>query len=84
MQRLTITKPDDWHLHLRDGEALRAVVPDTAKRFARAIVMPNLEPPVIDTGLALAYRERILEASKEWKSKANKQLDRGHDLENDR
>jgi dihydroorotase len=62
MQRLTITKPDDWHLHLRDGEALRAVIPDTAKRFARAIVMPNLESPVVDTGLALAYRERILAA----------------------
>jgi dihydroorotase len=62
MQRLTITKPDDWHLHLRDGDALRSVIPDTAKRFARAIVMPNLEPPVIDTGMALAYRERILAA----------------------
>jgi dihydroorotase len=62
MRRLTITKPDDWHLHLRDGEALRAVIPDTAKRFARAIVMPNLESPVVDTVLALAYRERILAA----------------------
>ncbi len=62
MQRLTLTKPDDWHLHLRDGEALHAVVPDTAKRFARAIVMPNLKPPVVDTALALAYRERILRA----------------------
>ncbi len=62
MQRLTITKPDDWHLHLRDGEALRAVVSDSAKRFARAIIMPNLKPPVVDTRLALAYRERILAA----------------------
>jgi dihydroorotase len=62
MRQLTLTRPDDWHLHLRDGEALRAVVPDTAKRFARAIVMPNLEPPVVDTALALAYRERILGA----------------------
>ena len=62
MQRLTITKPDDWHLHLRDGEVLRAVVSDSAKRFARAIVMPNLKPPVVDTRLALAYRERIVAA----------------------
>jgi dihydroorotase len=62
MLRVKITKPDDWHLHLRDGEALRAVVPDSAKRFARAIIMPNLKPPVVDTRLALAYRERILAA----------------------
>ena len=62
MQRLTITKPDDWHLHLRDGEALRAVVSNSAKRFARAIVMPNLKPPIVDTRLALAYRDRILSA----------------------
>ena len=46
MQTLTITRPDDWHLHLRDGAALEAVLPDTARRFARAIVMPNLRPPV--------------------------------------
>jgi len=59
MEQLTITKPDDWHLHLRDGDALRAVLPDTVKRFARAIVMPNLKPPVVNTELALAYRERI-------------------------
>jgi len=62
MQLLTLTRPDDWHLHLRDGDALRAVVSDTAKRFARAIVMPNLEAPIVDTALALAYRERILRA----------------------
>jgi dihydroorotase len=62
MQRFTITKPDDWHLHLRDGDALLAVVSDSAKRFARAIIMPNLKPPVVDTRLALAYRERILAA----------------------
>jgi dihydroorotase len=62
MQRLTITKPDDWHLHLRDGEPLRAVVSDSATRFARAIIMPNLKPPVVDTRMALAYRERILAA----------------------
>ncbi|HEY0563516.1 MAG TPA: dihydroorotase [Methylophilus sp.] len=59
---LTITRPDDWHLHLRDGAALKAVLPDTAHRFARAIVMPNLRPPVTTTDLALAYRERILQA----------------------
>ena len=62
MQTLTITRPDDWHLHLRDGAAMRAVLPDTARRFARAIVMPNLKPPVTTTAQALAYRERILAA----------------------
>jgi dihydroorotase len=62
MNKLTITRPDDWHLHLRDGETLKAVLPDTAHRFARAIVMPNLRPPVTNVDLALAYRERILEA----------------------
>lgn len=60
--RLTITRPDDWHLHLRDGEVLASVLPDTARRFARAIVMPNLKPPVTTTEQALAYRERILAA----------------------
>ena len=59
---LTITRPDDWHLHLRDGDALAAVLPDTAKQFARAIVMPNLRPPVTTTELAIAYRQRILDA----------------------
>ena len=59
---LTITRPDDWHLHLRDGDYLRAVLPDTAKRFARAIVMPNLKPPVTTVALALEYRQRILDA----------------------
>ena len=59
---LTITRPDDWHLHLRDGDALRAVLPDTARRFARAIVMPNLVPPVCTVADAAAYRARILEA----------------------
>ncbi|MFA7279858.1 MAG: dihydroorotase [Sterolibacterium sp.] len=62
MATLTITRPDDWHLHLRDGAALAAVLPDTARRFARAIVMPNLKPPVTTLSLALAYRERILAA----------------------
>jgi len=59
---LTIRRPDDWHLHLRDGAALRAVLPFTAAQFARAIVMPNLKPPVTTTAQALAYRQRILEA----------------------
>ncbi|MDP1609854.1 MAG: dihydroorotase [Sulfuritalea sp.] len=62
MQTLTITRPDDWHLHLRDGAAMAAVLPDTARRFARAIVMPNLKPPVTTVALAAAYRERILAA----------------------
>ena len=59
---LTLARPDDWHLHLRDGAMLAAVLPDTARRFARAIVMPNLKPPVVSTADALAYRERILAA----------------------
>jgi dihydroorotase len=60
--KLIITRPDDWHLHLRDGAALQAVLPDTARQFARAIVMPNLRPPVTTTELAQAYRQRILAA----------------------
>ena len=59
---LTITRPDDWHLHLRDGAALKAVLPDTARQFSRAIVMPNLRPPVTTTELAAAYHQRILDA----------------------
>ena len=62
MQTFTLTRPDDWHLHLRDGPALAAVLPDTARRFGRAIVMPNLKPPVTTVALAAAYRERILAA----------------------
>ena len=62
MDKITITRPDDWHLHLRDGEALKAVLPDTAHRFARAIVMPNLRPPVTNVQLAAEYRQRILDA----------------------
>ncbi|WP_017666091.1 dihydroorotase [Porphyrobacter sp. AAP82] len=57
--RLTIRRPDDWHLHFRDGDIMREVVPYTARQFARAIVMPNLTPPVTTTALAAAYRERI-------------------------
>ncbi len=62
MDTLTLTRPDDWHLHLRDGDALRAVVPHSARQFARAIVMPNLRPPVTSTAQALAYWARILDA----------------------
>ncbi|MFC5398801.1 dihydroorotase [Undibacterium jejuense] len=61
-QSLTITRPDDWHLHLRDGAALASVLPHTAAQFGRAIVMPNLKPPVTTTEQAAAYRERILAA----------------------
>ncbi|MHB1359746.1 MAG: dihydroorotase [Rhodocyclaceae bacterium] len=59
---LTLARPDDWHLHLRDGAAMQAVLPDTARRFGRAIVMPNLMPPVTTVAQAAAYRERILAA----------------------
>ncbi len=62
IKTLALTRPDDWHLHLRDGVALKAILPDTARQFARAIVMPNLRPPVTTTELAMAYRQRILEA----------------------
>ncbi len=62
MDRLTIQQPDDWHLHLRDGPALAAVVADTARQFGRAIVMPNLKPPVTTVQQALHYRDRILAA----------------------
>lgn len=56
---ITLTRPDDWHLHVRDGDALRTVVPHTAAQFGRAIIMPNLRPPVTTTAAALAYKERI-------------------------
>jgi dihydroorotase len=62
MTRLTLRRPDDWHLHLRDGAELRAVIGFSAERFARAIVMPNLKPPVTTVALARAYRERIVAA----------------------
>jgi dihydroorotase len=62
MDRITLTRPDDWHLHLRDGAMLGAVLADSARRFARAIVMPNLKPAVRTTQQALGYRERILAA----------------------
>lgn len=63
MQELTIIRPDDWHVHFRDGVALQQTVPATARVFRRAIVMPNLVPPVLDTQQALAYRERLLAAA---------------------
>ena len=62
MNRLRILRPDDWHVHLRDGAALQAVVGFTAQRFGRAVVMPNLEPPITTTDMARAYRQRILTA----------------------
>jgi dihydroorotase len=62
LDTLTLTRPDDWHLHLRDGAAMAAVLPATAAQYARAIVMPNLKPPVTTTAMALAYRERIVAA----------------------
>ena len=62
MERLELIRPDDWHLHLRDGAAMASVLPHSAKRFARAIVMPNLKPAVRTTQQALGYRERILAA----------------------
>lgn len=60
--QITITRPDDWHLHLRDGEALAVVLPHSARQFARAIVMPNLRPPVTTVAAAAEYRDRILAA----------------------
>ena len=59
---LTLTRPDDWHLHVRDGAVLASVLPHTARQFGRAIIMPNLQPPVTTTSQALAYRKRILAA----------------------
>ena len=59
LQEITLTRPDDWHLHVRDGEALKAVVPHTAAQFGRAIIMPNLKPPVTTAELAVAYATRI-------------------------
>ncbi len=62
LSTITLTRPDDWHLHLRDGATLASVLPDTARQFARAIIMPNLRPPVTTTEQAIAYRQRILAA----------------------
>src|SRR6188472_3416672 len=63
MQSITIRRPDDWHVHLRDCYMLRLVAPFTARQFARAIIMPNLAPPVTSVAQAAAYRERIVEAA---------------------
>ena len=62
MQTLTFRKPNDLHVHFRDGEMLKTVVPYTARAFSRAIVMPNLSPPVTTAAMALAYRDRVLAA----------------------
>src|SRR5690606_9034269 len=61
-ETLTIVRPDDWHVHLRDGAVLESVVGDTARQFARAIIMPNLKPPVTTVEHAQAYRQRIMAA----------------------
>ncbi len=68
MDRLTLTRPDDWHLHLRDGAAMASVVPLSARQFGRAIVMPNLRPPITTVAEAMEYRARILEACPEGSS----------------
>ena len=60
MTQLTITRPDDWHVHLRDGEVLKDTVRDISRYNGRALIMPNTIPPVTDTEMALAYRERIM------------------------
>jgi dihydroorotase len=60
---LTLTRPDDWHLHVRDGAALSCVVPHTARQFGRAIIMPNLQPPVTTVEQAQHYRDRIVDAA---------------------
>jgi dihydroorotase len=61
-ETLTIRRPDDWHVHLRDGDMMRSVLPYTARQFARAIVMPNLSPPITDVAATIAYRDRIIAA----------------------
>ena len=62
-ETLTIRRPDDWHVHLRDGDMLKTVAPYTARQFARAIVMPNLAPPITSVEAAEAYRDRIIAAT---------------------
>jgi dihydroorotase len=63
LSSLTLIRPDDWHVHVRDGEALKTVVPHTAAQFGRAVIMPNVRPPVTTAAQAVAYRERILAAA---------------------
>ena len=65
IEAITLRRPDDWHVHLRDGDMLKTVVQYTARQFARAIVMPNLVPPVTSVSAARAYRGRILHGSPE-------------------
>ena len=60
MEELEIIKPDDWHVHFRDNDILKVVVPETTKHFARAIVMPNLTPPILNGKQAVEYKERII------------------------
>ena len=62
MEEIEIIKPDDWHVHFRDNEIMKAVVPETTRHFARAIVMPNLTPPILNGEEAIQYRERIKKA----------------------
>ena len=62
LEPLTLIRPDDWHVHVRDGATLAAVLPHTARQFGRAIIMPNLQPPVTTTAQAMGYRDRILAA----------------------
>ena len=62
LDQITLQTPDDWHLHVRDGAAMAAVLPHTARQFGRAIIMPNLKPPVTTTAMEQAYRERIVAA----------------------
>ena len=68
IQKLTLARPDDWHLHLRDGAMLKAVLPETARHFGRAIIMPNLVPPVVTGAQAAAYKDRIMAALPEGMS----------------
>ncbi|MFM8767557.1 MAG: hypothetical protein ACKOD9_07245, partial [Rubrivivax sp.] len=74
---LTLKRPDDWHLHVRDGAPMAAVVPHTARHFGRDIIMPNLKPPVTTAAQALAYRERILAAVPAGLTRAPDLLGRG-------
>ena len=62
MEELEIIKPDDWHVHFRDNDILKVVVPETTKHFARAIVMPNLTPPILNGKQAVEYKERIIKS----------------------
>ena len=61
VKTVTLKQPDDWHLHVRDGVVLEAVLPHTARQFKRAIIMPNLQPPVVNTRQARAYHDRIMD-----------------------